>query len=166
MSKRRQATLDDLKALADGGLSANQIATRLNNADLANPTGSRWYDSSVLFQFAQNYRDCELAQSYPQLAEDAKKYAAKQAAKKAKARARKVLVKSQRVATESPPQPEAGGYAVVWVDDGKGCVAVYPDHAAAVAKLLECPAGALMGPGAAIADLLLQTGVSCFQRRE
>lgn len=81
-----KATWEDLTGLADGGLTANQIAGRLNKADLLTRTGKRWYDSTVIMAVRSQLTDADLEKAYPQLAADAKKYDQKQAGKKAKAK--------------------------------------------------------------------------------
>lgn len=103
MTKQKQATWDDIRALADGGLTANQIASRLNKADLTTPAGKRWYDSSVLFHVRQQMDKADLKKELPQLARDAAKYDAKQADKKKKARA---TTKARAAAVDAAPSQQ------------------------------------------------------------
>ena len=112
MSKQKVATWDDIRALADGGLTANQIASRLNKAELKTPTHKRWYDSTVIYYVRQQLDAAALKKELPQLARDAAKYDEKQAAKKKKKAAATdpnptVLLKSTRPALPASPDAEA-----------------------------------------------------------
>ena len=161
MSKQKQATLDDLTALADGGLTANQIANRLNKAELAAPAGKRWYDSSVIWQMRQQYGDAELKKVYPAVHADCLKYDKKQAAKKASAKAKAAAVnavtqpsgvvvpkRSPELQTALKASKTLGEHAdtddvadddcaLVVVKGESAAVTVYTDQGAAVRHLLD-----------------------------
>ena len=98
------ATADQIMALADGGLTASQIATRLNDADMTTERKAKWYTTNTL-QWFDRIPDEHIAKNWPQIwaALEGKRKA--DAARAKRAKVEKAAVKTSAVAAEGTPTP-------------------------------------------------------------